>query len=79
MSQQYKGMKHCVRASFATELSVYRANMFVFLDETGTSSNWRGWSAVAQKLLVRGQCLSSIAILSTAGLLDCATVTGAEA
>ena len=58
--------------------------MFVFLDETGTSNrdmmhkygySWRGRPAVAQKLL--GQHLSSIAITSTAGLLDCVTVTGA--
>ena len=75
-----------LRASFAYELSVYSANMFVFLDETGTSNrdvmlkygySWRGRPAVAQKLLVRGQHLSSIAIMSTAGLLDCVTVTGA--
>ena len=75
-----------LRASFANELSVYRANMFVYLDETGTSNrdvmrkygySWRGRPAVAQKLLVRGQHLSSIAIMSTAGLLDCVTVRGA--
>ena len=75
-----------LRASFADELSVYRANMFVFLEETGTSNrdvmrkygySWRGRPAVAQKLLVSGQHLSSIAIMSTAGLLDCVTVTGA--
>ena len=58
----------------------------MFLGETGTSNrdvmrkygySWRGTPAVAQKLLVRGQHLSSIAITSTAGLLDCVTVTGA--
>ena len=27
-----------LRASFANELSMYRANMFVYLDETGTSN-----------------------------------------
>ena len=75
-----------LRASFANELSVYIANMFVFLDETGASSrdvmhkygySWRGRLAVAQKLLVRDQRLSSVAITSTAGLFDCVTVTGA--
>ena len=63
----------------ANELSVYKANMFVYLNETGTSNrdvmrkygySWRGRPAVAQKLLVRGQHLSSIAIMSNAGLLD---------
>ena len=74
-----------LRASFASELSVYSSSMFIFLDETGTDRrdamrkyaySWRGRPAVAQKLLVRGQHLSSIAIMSNAGLLDCLTVTG---
>ena len=60
--------------------------MFVFQDETGTSNRdvkckygyrWRGRPVVAQKLLVRAQHLSLIAIMNTAGLLDCVTVTGA--
>ena len=38
--------------------------------------SWRGKPAVAQKLLVRGHHLLSIAIMSNAGLLDCLTVTG---
>ena len=59
--------------------------MFVFLDETGTDRRdairkygygWRGKPIVAHKLLVRGQHLSTIAFMSTAGLLDCVTVTG---
>ena len=63
-----------LRASFAEELSMYRANIFVFLDETGTSNrdimrkcgySWRGGPVVAQNLLVRSQHLSSIAIMST--------------
>ena len=63
-----------LRASFVNELFVYRANMFMFLDETGTPNrdvicthgySWRGRPAVAQNLLVRGQHLSSIAIIST--------------
>lgn len=57
----------------------------VHLDEIGMDRrdtmgkygySWRGRPAVAQKLLVRGQHLSSIAIMSNAGLLDCLTVTG---
>ena len=59
--------------------------MFIFLDETGTDRrdtmrkygySWWGRPAVAQKLLVRGQHLSSVATMSNAGLLDCLTVTG---
>ena len=74
-----------LRASFASELSVYSSSMFIFLDETGTDRrdtmrkygySWRGRPAVAQKLLVRGHHLSSIAIMSNTGLLDCLTVTG---
>ena len=38
--------------------------------------SWRGRPAVAQKQVVRGQQLSSIAIMSNAGLLDCLTMTG---
>ena len=65
-----------------SELSVYKADMFIFLDETGTDRreamrryayNWRGKPAVTQRLLVRGHRLSAIAIMSTAGVLDCQT------
>ena len=52
--------------------------MFVFLDETGMNRRevWRGKPVLAHKLLVRGQHFSTIAFMSTAGLLDYATVTG---
>ena len=59
--------------------------MFIFLDETGTDRrdalrryaySWRGLPALAHKLLVRGQRLSSIAIMSTSGVLDCQVVQG---
>ena len=36
----------------------------------------RPTSIVSNKLLMRGQHLSTMAFMSTAGLLDCATVTG---
>ena len=74
-----------LRALFASEVGFYKANMFVFLDETGTDRRdafrkygygWRGKPVLAHKLLVRGQHFSTIAFMSTAGLLDCATVTG---
>ena len=69
-----------LRATFASEVSIYNADMFIFVDETGTdrrdmlrrySYSWRGKPAVAHKLLVRGQRLSSIAMMSTMGVLDC--------
>ena len=53
--------------------------MFIFLDETGADRrevlrrhtySLRGKPAVAHRLLVRGQCLSSIAIMSIVGVLD---------
>ena len=74
-----------LRALFVSEVSFYKANMFVFLDETGTDRRdvirkyaygWRGKPIEAQKLLVKGQHLSTIAFMSTAGLLDCATIAG---
>ena len=74
-----------LRALFVSEVEFYKANMFVFLDETGTDRRdairkygygWRGKPIVAHKLLVRGQHLSTIAFMSTAGLLDCVTVSG---
>ena len=72
-----------LRALFASELSIYNADMFIFLDETGTDRrdamrryaySFRGRPAVAQKLLVRGHHLFAIAIMSTVGVLDCQIV-----
>ena len=70
---------------FESEASIYSADMFIFLDETGTDQrnalrryaySWRGMPAVAHRLLVRGQRLSSIEIMNTAGVLDCHVVEG---
>ena len=74
-----------LRAMFASEVSIYNADMFIFLDETGTDRrnvlrryaySWRGMPAVSHRLLVRGQRLSSLAIMSTSGVLDCHIVEG---
>ena len=74
-----------LRASFASELSVYQADMFVFIDETGADRraamrryaySFRGKPATAHRWLVRGERLSTIAMMSTAGVLDCKVVTG---
>ena len=59
---------------FASEVALYKANMSVFLDETGTDRRdkvwvWlerkTNWCNIAHKLLVRGQHLSTIAFMST--------------
>ena len=73
------------RSTFANEVSIYSADMFIFLDETGTDRrdvlrryafSWRGRAAQAHKLLVRGEHLSAVACMSTRGALDCKVVHG---
>ena len=73
------------RASYAIELSVYKPEMFIFLDETGCDRrnalrryaySWRGKPARVHKLLVRGTHLNVIAFMSAQGLLDCKIVCG---
>ena len=63
---------------YVTELTVYKADMFIFLDETGCNwqnamrhyaYSWRGQPARTHKLLVRGQHLNSIAFMSVEGIL----------
>ena len=74
-----------LRQVYANEVLMYKADMIIFVDETGTDARdkirkygygVRGKPPVAQKLLVRGQHFSSIAIMSTAGVLDFQVVTG---
>ena len=74
-----------LRATYVAEMSVYDAEMFVFLDETGSDRrnalrrrgySWRGKPATSHKLLVRGERLNSIACISMEGVLECTTVTG---
>ncbi len=73
------------RASYAIELSVYKPEMLIFLDETGCDRrnalrryaySWRGKPAKVHKLLVRGTHLNAIAFLSAQGILDCKIVRG---
>jgi len=45
-------------------------------ERTKYGYGWRGKPIVSQKLLIRGQHLSTLAFMSTAGLLDCMTVSG---
>ena len=74
-----------LRSTFAAEVSVYNADMFVYLDETGTDRrdalrryaySWRGRPAKSHKLLVRGEHVTAIASMSCAGILDCKLVYG---
>ena len=74
-----------LRSRFVSELSVYKAEMFIFLAETGTDRrdmlrrdvySLSGKPAEAHRLQVRGQRLSSIVIMSIAGMFDCEVVSG---
>lgn len=74
-----------LRHTYASEVCLYKAHMFIFMDETGTDRrdklrkygySMRGKPPITQKILIRGQHLSSLAIMSTAGVLDCQVVTG---
>ena len=75
-----------LRLTYATEVSIYKADMFIFLDETGTDRrnairkyaySLRGKPARSHKLLVRGERVSAIALMSCSGILDCRLVHGA--
>lgn len=68
-----------LRAIFETEVSVYDCKTIVFIDETGCDRRdavrrygygLRGKRVQCQKLLVRGERISTIAAMTTEGLLD---------
>lgn len=68
-----------LRSQFISDVSVYNPEMLVFLDESGADKrdylrkygySLRGKPPVCHKLLVRGQHVSLIAFMSTAGILD---------
>lgn len=74
-----------LRAQFASDVSLYSRDMIIFLDETGTDRrdtfrkkgySLRGRPARAQKLLVRGEHISAICLMSTEGMLACDVVSG---
>ena len=75
-----------LRAQYVAEVSMYRPEMLVYLDESGCDRrdslrkkgySLRGKPAKLQRLLVRGQRVSVIAFLSFVGLLDFQLVTEA--
>jgi len=67
-----------LRRYFTGEIAFYNADMFVFLDKGGSERRdsirkygygWRVKPMSSNKLLMRGQHLSIMAFMSTAGLL----------
>lgn len=74
-----------LRAQFSADVSLYNTEMLVFLDETGTDRrdtfrkkgySFRGKPARAQKLLVRGEHVSALCLMSKEGILACKLVRG---
>ena len=72
-----------LRATFAIDVSCYKPEMLVFLDETGAdrrntvqkySYSLRGKPAKSHKLLIWRKRVSAIAVMSIQGLLDCKIV-----
>ena len=71
------------RQLFIRDMSVYSSDMLVFVDETGADKSnsirkygysLRGKPLVSYKLLARGQHVTAIACIFTAGVLDVMTV-----
>ena len=74
-----------LREQFISDVSVYNPDMLVFIDETGADGRnllrSHGYSIRGKPLqnhtsLVRGERVSAVACISTAGLLDVKTVKG---
>ncbi len=74
-----------LREQYKFDVSVYTADMFVFVDETGADRrntmrkygySLRGRPAVNHSLLIRGERISAIACISLRGILDVKTVKG---
>lgn len=74
-----------LRLAYATEVSIYNVDMFVFVDETGADRrdalrkyaySWRGSPAKSCKLLVRVEHITALALMSCSGILDCKIVRG---
>ncbi len=72
-------------ATYAAELSVYKPEMLIFLDEIGCDRrnvlrryaySLRGKPAKSHKLLVRGKHLNAITFMSVSGILDCHIESG---
>ena len=77
---QHVAQQRCLdyRASFVASVFTFSKEMFVWIDETGSNMKdmlrqygyaLRGERAVCNRLLVRGQRISSISAMSTEGIL----------
>ena len=73
-----KQMDEYLRTVFTLDVSVYKPEMLVFLNETGADQrnamrkyvyNLRGKPARSHKLFIRGEHISAIAVMSSEGLL----------
>ncbi len=74
-----------LRQKYILEVSVYKPEMFIFLDETGADNrdivrrygySLRGMPLKKQTPLVRGERSSAVAIMSTCGILDVCITKG---
>jgi hypothetical protein len=74
-----------IRQQFIVDVSVYKRDMFIFLDETGGDRrnavrkrgySMRGIPLKKHTLLVRGERVSAIAIMSLSGILDVSIIKG---
>ena len=74
-----------LRQLYVSDVSVFSSDMFIFVDETGTDKrnlqrkfaySIRGKPLRDHSLFMRGERISSIAAISTNGLLDVKTVHG---
>lgn len=74
-----------LRYQFVSDVSVFSSDMLIFIDETGADRrntvrkygySIRGKPMKNQVLLTRGERISAIACISTAGLIDVKTVRG---
>ena len=73
------------RQLYMSDMTIYSPDMLIFIDETGADRkdsirkygySMRGKPLVSHKFVVRGERVSAIACISTAGLLDVMTVKG---
>ena len=74
-----------LRTVFTLDVSVYKPEILVFLNETGADQrnakrkyvySLRGKPARSHKRFIRGEHISAIAVMSSEGLLDCKVVEG---
>ena len=74
-----------LRSMFVSDASVYEAHMLVFIDESGTDRrdslrkygySLRGKTPKSSKMLIRGQRISVIGIMTTGGILDIHVIHG---